>query len=116
MERVEQTKIPARKNIKLVGFRTKMPVIMRWTAIFALVLTVVGIGIGFYRARSNKEFRMIPGLAELSKDVTAVVNGYERRETDGEVLKYYIKADKATTFSDNHQELDNAYLEAYDEA
>ncbi len=52
---------------------------------------------------------------ELSKDVVAQVNGYERRETDGDVVKYYIKADKATTFTDNHQELENVFLQVFDE-
>ncbi len=50
----------------------------------------------------------------LSQDVVAVVNGYERREMEGDVVKYYIKADKGTTFTDNHQELENVYLEVYD--
>jgi len=44
----------------------------------------------------------------------AQVNGYERLETDGDIPKYYIKADKATTFSDNHQEMENVYLQIYD--
>lgn len=52
----------------------------------------------------------------LSKDVVAVVNGYERREMEGDVVKYFIKADKATTFSDNHQELESVYLEVFDPA
>src|SRR5829696_956388 len=50
---------------------------------------------------------------EHSKDVVAVVNGYERREMDGDVVKYYVKADRGTTFSDNHQELENVYLEVF---
>lgn len=52
---------------------------------------------------------------ELSKDVVAVINGYERTETEGDVKKYYIKADKATTFADNHQELENMFLQVFDE-
>lgn len=51
----------------------------------------------------------------LSKDVIATVDGYERTETDGGVLKYYIKADRATTFSDNHQEFENVFLQVFDE-
>lgn len=115
MERVEETKIKVNRRVKMLGFRAKTPLVFRWVAIAAIAATVFAIGYGFYRARSNRDFRMIPGLAELSKDVTAVVNGYERRETDGNVLKYYVKADRATTFSDNHQELENAYFEVYDE-
>ena len=43
------------------------------------------------------------------------VKGYERTETEGDIKKYFIKADKATTFTDNHQELENVYLQAFDE-
>ncbi len=54
--------------------------------------------------------------AELSQDVVAEVVGYERRETDGEKLKYYIKADRAKTFTDNHQELRKCCLiQVFDE-
>jgi len=46
--------------------------------------------------------------------VVAEVNNYERLESDQGTAKYYIKADYAKTFSDNHQELQNMYLEVYD--
>ena len=57
------------------------------------------------------------GLKEpqLSEDVVAEINGYESRENEGDKLNYFIKADKAKTFSDNHQELENVYLEVFDE-
>lgn len=115
MERIEPAKIRTRKKVSLLAARANTPVILRWLAIAALIATVLGIGIGFYRERNKKDFRLIPGLAELSTDVTGVVTGYERRETEGNVMKYFIKADKATTYTDNHQELENVYLEAYDD-
>lgn len=77
-------------------------------------MTALAVAIGFYRSSGQPEFRMKSGPASLSKDVVAVVNGYERREMEGDVVKYYIKADKGTTFSDNHQELENVYLEVFD--
>ena len=92
-----------------------MPLIFRVLAIFALAATVAAIGAGFYLTRNNREFRMKSMPAELSQDVVAEVRGYERRETDGEILKYYIKADRAKTFSDNHQELENAFIQVFDE-
>ncbi|MDQ3042250.1 MAG: LPS export ABC transporter periplasmic protein LptC, partial [Acidobacteriota bacterium] len=66
-------------------------------------------------SRNNAEFRMKSMPATLSKDVEAVVTGYERRETDGDVVKYYIKADKATTYTDKHQELENVFLQVFNE-
>jgi LPS export ABC transporter protein LptC/lipopolysaccharide transport protein LptA len=106
------TKTP---NIKSLEFRAKLPLIFRVLVLISLVGGVIFIGVGFYTARINPEFRSKNGLPQLSKDVIATVDGYERRETDGNVIKYLIKADKATTFADNHQELQNAYIEVYDE-
>lgn len=104
------------KNIKNFELRAKMPKIFRILAIFALCATLIAIGIGFYQAYGYKEFRMKGLPAELSKDVVAEISGYERRETEGNTLKYYIKADKATTFTDNHQELENVFLQVFDES
>lgn len=81
-----------------------------------LALTVIFVGIGLYRGRGVAEFRMKGFPASLSRDVVAEVNGYERRETDGGAVKYYIKADHAKTFADNHQELDNVFLQVFDAA
>ena len=53
--------------------------------------------------------------ASLSKDVVASIDNYERREMDGELTKYYIRADKAVSFADNHQELENVFLEVFNE-
>src|SRR5688572_32208520 len=79
-----------------------------------MAVAVLAVAVGFYRSSSNPEFRMKSFPTSLSTDVVAVVNGYERREMEGDVVKYYIKADKGTTFTDNHQELENVYLEVFD--
>ena len=93
-----------------------MPVFFRYSALAALGLTVIVVAIGFYRSSGDPEFRMKSFPTTLSKEVVAVINGYERREMEGDVVKYYIKADRATTFTDNHQELENVYLEVFDAA
>ncbi len=104
------------KNKKLkksFRFRAKLPIILRGFAIFGFVVAIFAIGIGFYKASNKTTFRMKGELAQLSKEVLAVVNDYERKESEDGVLKYFIKADKATTFTDKHQELENVYLEVY---
>lgn len=79
-----------------------------------LVLTLLVIGIAFYRSSRDPVFRMQGFPTSLSKDVVASVSGYERTEFDNGVRKYYVKADRATTFADNHQELENAYFEIFE--
>ena len=101
-------------TIKDFHVRAKLPQYFRFAALGLLGVTVLLIVVGFYRSSGNKEFRMKGFPTTLSTDVVGVVNGYERREMDGDILKYYIKADKGTTFSDNHQELENVYLEVFD--
>lgn len=91
-----------------------MPQYVRYASLGLIAITVLAIVVGFYRSRNNPEFRMKGFPTSLSKDVVAVVNGYERREMEGDLVKYYIKADKGTTFSDNHQELENVYMEVFD--
>ena len=104
------------KKIKEFHLRAKLPQYVRYAAVGLFAATLLAVAVGFYRSSGNPEFRMKGFPTTLSKDVVAVVNGYERREMDGDVVKYYIKADKGTTFADNHQELENVYLEVFDPA
>ena len=78
-----------------------------------LACTAAAVVFSIYRAGNRPEFRMQGFPTSLSKDVIATVEGYERRETDGDRVKYYIKADRAVSFADNHQELENVFLQVY---
>lgn len=104
-----------RPKIEKLQKRANLPKYFRVGAIAALCVTILAIGIGFYLGRNRTEFRLKPEDAKLSKDVTSEVTGYERLETDGNVKKYFIKADKMTTFSDNHMEFENVYMQIFDE-
>ncbi|MEO6654909.1 MAG: LPS export ABC transporter periplasmic protein LptC [Pyrinomonadaceae bacterium] len=101
-------------NHKEYRLRAKLPQFFRIFAVGAIVVTIFAVLVGFYRSRSNSPFKLRSEHAQLSTDVVAEVNGYERLETEGGFTKYFIKADYAKTFSDNHQELQNVYLEVYD--
>lgn len=94
-------------------FRAKLPLIFRGAAIAAMFVTLLAIGIGFYWGSFRSQFVMKGFPTKLSDKVVGEVNGYERRETENGVAKYYIKADRAVTFSDEHQELENVYLEVF---
>ncbi|HVF29877.1 MAG TPA: LPS export ABC transporter periplasmic protein LptC [Pyrinomonadaceae bacterium] len=104
------------KTLKDFQLRAKLPQYIRYAALGLAAVTVLAVAVGFYRSSGRQEFRMISFPTNLSKDVVAVVDAYERREMEGDVVKYYIKADRATSFTDNHQELENVYLEVFDPA
>lgn len=108
---VEKSK---QRKINLLGLRANTPAVLRSVGIIVLSVVIMVLAVAFWRGK-EPDFEMISGLPQLSKDVTGVVNGYERREMDGNTIKYYVKADKATTFTDNHQELEGAFIQVYDE-
>jgi hypothetical protein len=81
------------KKLDHYHFRAKLPKYVRIGAVAVLVITVLAIGIGYYLAKSTSEFRMLGFPTELSKDVVASVNGYERTEYEGAKRPVYaIKA------------------------
>ncbi|MBK8467232.1 MAG: LPS export ABC transporter periplasmic protein LptC [Chloracidobacterium sp.] len=101
-------------NQDLYRLRAKLPQYFRIAAVGVIAVTILAVVIGFYRERSKSPFKLKSEHTRLSTDVVADVNGYERLETDGGVSKFYIKADSAKTFSDEHQELQNVYVETFD--
>jgi LPS export ABC transporter protein LptC/lipopolysaccharide transport protein LptA len=101
-------------NIRSYQVRANLPRIARYIALAAMGAALIVVAAGFYRGRTRSEFKLKSEHTHLSTDVVAEVNNYERLESDEGTAKYYIKADYAKTFSDNHQELRNMYLEVYD--
>jgi LPS export ABC transporter protein LptC len=114
MEKSEPQKIVRKNGPGSFEFRANLPKMLGLVAIVGLLAAGLWILVGFLGPK-DKAFVYKGREVQLSDDVTGVINGFERREFDGQIAKYYIKADKATTFSDEHQELENVYLEAYDE-
>ncbi len=105
-----ETKDEVQKQFSL---RASLPKIFGIAAIVLLAATVVALIITVIWRNPKPEFRMQGFPTSLSTDVVASINNYERREMDGEVTKYYIRADKAVSFADNHQELENVFLEVF---
>ena len=106
---------PADKRLNNFAVRAQLPRYFRIAAIGALAVSLLVIGFGFYSSRNRAEFHLKSEHTRLSNEVIAEVNGYERLETDGDLRKYLVRAERAVTFSDNHQELDSVYLEIYDD-
>ncbi len=106
-----EKELQSEKNYKL---RAKLPQYFRIFSVVAFCIIVLGVIAGFYRERSKSQFRLKSEHTQLSTDVVADVNGYERTEADGGVSKYHLTAAHAKTFSDNHQELEDVHLETFD--
>jgi len=102
-----------KSKLEQYHFRARLPIFLRSAGIAVLAVVLLIVGIGFYIGSFRQEFRMKGLPTTLSDKAVAVVEGYERKETEDSVLKYFIKADKATTFEDNHQELENVFLEVF---
>ena len=102
------------EQLRRLHLRANLPRYARYGAVALSIVAVALIGISFIRSRQNQEFRMKGFPTSLSKDVVASVAGYERTEYDQGQRKYYIKADKATTFADQHQEMENVFLQVFD--
>ncbi len=96
-----------------MGLRARLPLVTRVLALLILVAGIVFVAISYYRLRNNEPFRMRGETPELSKTVTSVVEGYERRVTEGERLRLYVKAARDITYSDGHHELEEVHLEIY---
>ena len=96
-----------------IGWRARLPLIIRVLALVGLAAGVIYVGISFYRNRNNEPFRMRGEAPELSNQVTSVLEGYERRVMNGERLSLLVRADRDITFSDNHHELEEVHLEIY---
>jgi LPS export ABC transporter protein LptC len=102
-----------RKRDIALGWRARVPWMTRVVALFVIVAGLIFVGVSYYRLRNNKPFVMIPGAPELSKQVTSVVEGYERRVTEGDRLRLLLRAARDITYADNHHELEDVHLEVY---
>lgn len=102
-----------RKRAVALGLRAKVPLITRIVAFTLLVSGITVVAISYYKLRNTPKFRATSGTPELSKEVTGVVEGYERRVTKNERLWLLVKASRDVTFTDNHHELENVNIAIY---
>jgi LPS export ABC transporter protein LptC len=102
-----------RKKAIAVGVRTHLPLVARVLALVMLAAGLIYVGISYYRNRNYEPFRMRGETPELSKQVTSVIEGYERRVMEGDRLRLLVTATRDITFSDNHHELEEVHLEVY---
>lgn len=103
-----------RKILEGYKWRAQLPRYLRVAAAVAAGAAVLAVVVGFFSAGSRSRFKLRSEHTQLSTELTAEVSGYDRLESENGVPQYRITADNAKTFSDNHQELTNVYLEVFD--
>jgi len=96
-----------------IGLRARFPLVARILAFVLLVAGIGFVGVSYYKLRNQQRFTLAKNAAELSKDVTGVIEGYERRETKNGRLFLLVKASKDITYSDSHHELENVSIDVY---
>src|SRR5437764_6089445 len=96
-----------------IGWRARLPMIVRVLALVLLAAGVIYIGVAYYKRRNVERFVMRGAQPELSRIETGRVYNYVRRIMDDDRLRMLLKADVDITFTDQHHELENVHLEVY---
>ena len=99
-----------RKRSIALGLRARVPVIARLIAFALLVSGIAVVAVSYYKLRNVEKFRAKSEKPELSKEVTGVLEGYERRVTNDDGGYLIVKASRDVTFSDGHHELENVSM------
>ncbi len=96
-----------------IGLRTRAPLVARAAALFILAAAIIFVAISYYRLRNNKPFRLRSESPELSREITGIMEGYERRVMKGDRLHLVLRAARDVTFSDGHHELEQVNVSIY---
>src|SRR2546429_797913 len=105
--------VTRRKRIGAVDLRARVPAIARGLALFLLVGGVIFVGVSYYKMRHNTPFRMRSETPALSKEITGIIEGYERRMTKGDRLYLWLRAARDVTYADGHHELEQVNLQVF---
>jgi LPS export ABC transporter protein LptC len=96
-----------------IGLRARVPLAARILAFVLLASGIGFVGVSYYKLRNREKFVPLKKAAELSKDVTGIVEGYEQRVTKDDGGSLLVKASKDITYSDSHHELENVSVAVY---
>src|SRR5436853_3616964 len=105
--------VTRRKRISAVDLRARVPAIARGLALFLLVGGVIFVGVSYYKMRHNTPFRMKSETPALSKEITGIIEGYERRMTKGDRLYLWLRAARDVSYADGHHELEQVNLQVF---
>jgi LPS export ABC transporter protein LptC len=102
----------ARKRAFGIGLRARFPLLAKIAAIVLLCSGIALVSISYYKLR-NTRWKSKPGTPELSKNITGVIEGFERRVTKNDRLYLLVKASRDITYSDSHHELEDVSVAVY---
>lgn len=105
--------VTRKKRITAVDLRARVPVIARALALFLLVGGGIFVGVSYYKMRNNTPFRLKSEAPALSKEITGIINGYERRITKDGRLSLWLRAARDVTYADGHHELEQINLQVF---
>src|SRR6266851_1131351 len=105
--------VTRKKRITAVDLRARVPVIARGLALLLLIGGAIFVGVSYYKMRNNTPFRLKSEAPALSKEITGIINGYERRITKDNRLYLWLRAARDVTYADGHHELEQVNLQVF---
>jgi LPS export ABC transporter protein LptC len=105
--------VTRKKRISAVDLRARVPAIARGLALLLLIGGGIFVGISYYKMRNNTPFRLKSETPALSKEITGIINGYERRITKDNRLYLWLRAARDISYADDHHELEQVNLQVF---
>src|SRR5213082_1467497 len=105
--------VTRKKRITAVDLRARGPLVARAIALLLLIGGGVFVGVSYYKMRHNTPFRLRSEAPSLSKEITGIINGYERRITKNDRLYLWLRAARDVTYADGHHELEQVNLQVF---
>src|SRR5438477_551708 len=105
--------VTRKKRITAVDLRARVPLVARTLALLLLVGGGIFVGVSYYKMRNNTPFRLHSENPALSKEITGIINGYERRITKNDRLSMWLRAARDVTYADGHHELEQVNLQVF---
>ncbi|HEY5074962.1 MAG TPA: LPS export ABC transporter periplasmic protein LptC, partial [Pyrinomonadaceae bacterium] len=105
--------VTRKKRISAVDLRARFPVIARGLALFLFFGGAIFVGVSYYKMRNNQPFRLKSEAPALSKEITGIIDGYERRITKDNRLYLWLRAARDISYADGHHELETVNLQVF---
>ena len=105
--------VTGKKRISAVDLRARVPAIARALALILFIAGGIFVGVSYYKMRNNVPFRLKSEAPALSKEITGIINGYDRRITKDERLYLWLRATRDVSYADGHHELESVNLQVF---